>query len=79
MIELAKYKIIAVNAYDINGIGIVDVDHWEYGEQYVLWVDMFKKDNKLHKSKVKYYPSGTPYFVAYGHNQKLDNYMRTHL
>lgn len=75
---MAKYKIIATNAVDYyNGIGIVDVDHWEYGEQYVLWVDMHKKDNKLHKSKVKYYPSGTPYFIAYGRKQNLNNYVRT--
>ena len=73
---MAKYEIIATNAVDYRcSVGIVSTDRWERGEQYVLWVDMYKDDNKLHKSKIYYYSSGTPYFVAYGRKQNLNNYM----
>lgn len=73
---MAKYKVIATNAVDYRcGVGIVSTDCWEYGEQYVLWVDMDKDDNKLHKSKIYYYLSGTPYFIAYGRKQNLNNYV----
>ena len=73
---MAKYKVIAYNAVDYHcGVGIVSTDCWERGVQYVLWVDMYKDDDKLHKSKISYYPSGTPYFIAYGRKQNLNNYV----
>ncbi len=75
---MVKHKVIAVNAVDYHcGVGIVSTDYWEYGEQYVLWVDMDRGDNKLHKSKIYYYSSGTPYFLAYGRKQNLNNYVLT--
>lgn len=73
---MAKYKVIATDAVNYrNGVGIVSTDCWERGVQYVLWVDMYKDDDKLHKSKINYYSSGTPYFIAYGRKQNLDNYV----
>ena len=75
--KMAKYKVIARDAYNYrNSVEIVDVDVWEYGEQYCLWIDR-NKPNKLHKSKIKYYPSGTPYFVAEGSKQNLNHFIRT--